>query len=71
MPTWVDTIRAHYGSDSSRQFVLYGNTEDIYPLAPAKGLGRRANAIRRAYPEEEWWFDNFDRNNPDLKDKLK
>jgi hypothetical protein len=45
MPTWVDTIRAHYGSDSSRQFILYGNTEDIYPLAPAKGLGRREAAL--------------------------
>jgi hypothetical protein len=42
MPTWVDTIRAHYGSDASRQFVLYGNTEDVYPLIlPAKGMGKK------------------------------
>lgn len=42
MPTWVDTIRAHYGSDASRQFILYGNTEDVYTLTPnPKGLGRK------------------------------
>lgn len=42
MPSWVDTIRAHYGSDASRQFVLYGNTEDVYPLAvPPKGMAKK------------------------------
>lgn len=45
MPFWVDTIRAHYGSDSSRQFILYGNTEDVYPFTPGKGLGRRETVL--------------------------
>ncbi|MDI1248742.1 MAG: AAA family ATPase [Lacunisphaera sp.] len=45
MSSWVDTIRAHYGSDSSRQFILYGNTEDIYSLTSARGLGKRETPL--------------------------
>ncbi|HWA27484.1 MAG TPA: AAA family ATPase [Lacunisphaera sp.] len=45
MTSWVDTIRAHYGSDSSRQFILYGNTEDVYPVATAKGLARKETLL--------------------------
>ena len=42
MSSWVDIIRSHYGSDASRQFILYGNTEDVYPLIlPAKGMGKK------------------------------
>lgn len=33
MPTWVDTIRTHYTSEASQQFILHGNTEDVFPLA--------------------------------------
>ncbi len=40
MPTWVDTIRTHYSSDASRQFILHGNTEDVFPLTvPGKRMG--------------------------------
>ena len=46
MSSWVDTIRAHYGSDASRQFILYGNTEDVYPLVvPAKGMGKKETLL--------------------------
>jgi hypothetical protein len=46
MPSWVDTIRAHYGSDASRQFILYGNTEDVYPLSvAAKGMGKKETLL--------------------------
>lgn len=46
MPSWVDTIRAHYSSDASRQFILYGNTDDVYPLAlPAKGMAPRKTQL--------------------------
>lgn len=42
MPKWVDTVRAHYASDASRQFILYGNTDDVYPLVGAgKGMAPR------------------------------
>ncbi|MEO7413434.1 MAG: AAA family ATPase, partial [Opitutaceae bacterium] len=45
MPFWIETIRAHYGSDSSRQFILYGNTQDIYPFTPAGGMGKKGSAL--------------------------
>jgi hypothetical protein len=46
MTSWVDTIRAHYASDASRQFILYGNTEDVYPLAvPAKGMAPKKTQL--------------------------
>lgn len=46
MPTWVDTIRAHYASDASRQFILCGNTEDVYPLViPARGMGTKQTQL--------------------------
>ena len=44
MPDWVDSIRSHYTSGASNQFVLYGNTEDLYPVsvAPATPMGARS-----------------------------
>ncbi len=46
MPSWVDTIRAHYASDASRQFILFGNTDDVYPLAvAAKGMAPRKTQL--------------------------
>lgn len=46
MSSWVDIIRANYGSDASRQFILFGNTEDVYPLAlPARGMAPRQMAL--------------------------
>jgi hypothetical protein len=43
MPSWVDTIRTHYSSDASRQFILFGNTEDVFPLTVA---GKRMGPAR-------------------------
>ena len=46
MPAWVETIRAHYGSDASRQFILHGNTDDVYPVdVPSTGMGRRQKLL--------------------------
>ncbi len=46
MSSWVDTIRAHYGSDASRQFILHGNTDDVYPLVvAAKGMGKKETLL--------------------------
>lgn len=43
----------------------------LFELYRLKHLGKRASAIRRAYPEEKWWFDQFDREHPDLKRKAR
>ncbi|MCW5555698.1 MAG: hypothetical protein KIS67_26510 [Verrucomicrobiae bacterium] len=43
----------------------------LYELYRLKHLGKRASAIRRTYPNEKWWFDQFDREHPDLKRKAR
>ncbi len=43
----------------------------LFELYRLKHLGKRASAIRRAYPEEKWWFDQFDRDHPELKRKAR
>src|SRR5438132_8214292 len=45
MTSWVDTVRANYNSDASRQFILHGNTEDLYPVA-VPGRGMTAKELR-------------------------
>ena len=77
MPAWADEVIAHYQSDASNQFVLYGNIDDRFVLLRsvreamrdcravrvASRTPNRLRLITRNAGLVDWWGSNsFARN---------
>ncbi len=55
----------------ANQSVSSQPAHELYELYETKGLAARSATVRQKFPNDAWWFDDFDRQHPELKSSAK